>query len=185
MEDHEIIELYWQRKEEAVTETADKYGKLCFRITGNILVRHEDCEECVSDTYLKIWNSIPTARPKYFSAFIGRIARNLALDKFAYLNAAKRAQGAAVAFEELGECVSGTASVEDEAEKVRLAEALNRFLASLEKEKRIVFVCRYWHFESIEGIAHRTGFSTGKVKSMLFQLRKKLRAYLESEGIEV
>ena len=68
MEDHEIIELYWQRKEEAVTETADKYGKLCFRITGNILVRHEDCEECVSDTYLKIWNSIPTARPNYFSA---------------------------------------------------------------------------------------------------------------------
>ncbi len=185
MEDNTIIELYWQRKEEAVTETAAKYGKLCFRIVGNILARHEDCEECVSDTYLKVWNSIPSARPKYFSAFIGRIARNLALDKFAFLNAAKRAQGAAVAFEELEECVSGAASVEDEAEKAHLAQALNRFLATLEKEKRVVFVCRYWRFDSVENIAHRTGYSTGKVKSMLFQLRKKLRAYLESEGIEV
>ncbi|MBR4869557.1 MAG: sigma-70 family RNA polymerase sigma factor, partial [Oscillospiraceae bacterium] len=165
--------------------TAAKYGKLCFRIAGNILARHEDREECVSDTYLKVWNSIPTARPKCFSAFIGRIARNLALDKFAYLNAEKRGQNVSVAFEELSECVSGEMTVEGEMEKIQLAEMLNRFLVSLEKEKRIVFVYRYWYFASVEMISRRMGFSESKVKSMLFQLRRKLRVYLESEGIEV
>ena len=183
MEDSKIIDLYWQRKEEAVTETAAKYGRLCFRIAENILVRHEDCEECVSDTYLNLWNAIPDARPKRFAAFIGKIVRNLALDKYAYLHAEKRAQGAAVAFEELEECVSGKAAVEDEMERIHLAETLDRFLTSLGREKRMVFVCRYWYFESLESISLRTGFSEGKVKSMLFQLRKKLRAYLEREGI--
>lgn len=185
MEDNQIIELYWQRKEEAVTETAEKYGKLCFRLAGNILASREDCEECVSDTYLRLWNSIPTARPRHFAAFIGRIVRNLALDKYEYLSADKRAQGMAVAFEELEECVSGKASVEDEMDGRLLTESINRFLASLDREKRTVFVYRYWCFESLESIARRTGFSVGKVKSILFQLRKRLRTYLESEGIEV
>lgn len=185
MEDSKIIELFWARKEEAVSETAAKYGKLCFRIAGNILAQPEDREECVSDTYLTLWNSIPTARPQRFAAFIGRITRNLALDKYAYLHAAKRDQGATTAFEELEECVSGKEVVEDGMESRRVEETINRFLAGLDKEKRKVFLSRYWYFESIEEIARKTGFSAGKVKSMLFQMRKKLRISLESEGIEV
>ncbi len=185
MEDNKIIELFWAREEEAVSETASKYGKLCFAIAGNILQNREDREECVSDTYLALWNAIPTAWPQRFAAFIGRIVRNLALDRYAYLHAGKRAQGAAVAFEELEECVSGKDSPEDETENKRVEEAINAFLADLEKDKRRVFVMRYWYFDSLEKISQRTGFSEGKIKSMLFQLRKKLRAHLESEGIEV
>lgn len=185
MDDKEIIELYWARLEDAISATSAKYGKLCQTIANHILTSFEDCEECVNDTYWELWRAIPPKQPRYFSVFIGRITRNLALKKYAYLSASKRNPQAVCSLEELGDCVSGRTSVETELENKRIETALTAFLWQQEADKRNVFILRYWYFASIEAICQRTGFSQSKVKSMLFQLRKKLRAYLESEGIEL
>lgn len=185
MEDSGIIELYWTRMEEAISETALKYGKLCYRIANNILANREDSEECVNDTYLAAWNSIPPHRPNRFSAFIARIARNLALTRFAYVSAEKRNPEAVCSLDELDDCVSGRESVESELENRWIEEAITQFLRRQGKEKRDVFIWRYWYFESIQDICRRTGYSQSKVKSMLFHLRRMLRDYLESEGIEL
>lgn len=185
MEDKIIIELYWERKEEAIKETALKYGKLCTYISRNILSSQEDTEECVNDTYFAVWNAIPNERPNIFSAFISRITRNLALKKYEYLSAAKRNPGAIASLEELGDCISGTESVESEIEKRRIESTIDTFLWQQSEEKRNIFIRRYWYFDTIESICKSTGFSQSKVKSMLYQMRQRLRKKLESEGIEV
>ena len=185
MEDEKIIGLYWDRKEEAIQETSSKYGKLCFFIARNILASSEDSEECVNDTYLGVWNAIPEQRPSRFSVFVSRIARNLALKKYEYLHAAKRNPDAICSFEELGDCVSGKEYIENELENKLIEQAIDAFLWQQEEEKRNIFIRRYWYFESIENICKRTGYSQSKIKSLLFHMRKKLREYLESEGIEV
>ena len=185
VDDHKIIELYWERKETAIEETSKKYGRLCACIAQNILLNYEDSEECVNDTYFAVWNAIPDRRPNIFSAFISRITRNLALKKFEYLSAAKRNPIAVASFEELGDCVSGTDSVESEAECRRIESIIDKFLWQQGEEKRNVFIRRYWYFDSIEDICHSTGFSQSKIKSMLYEMRRKLRAHLENEGIEV
>lgn len=185
MEDQDIIALYWAREEDAIRETAAKYGGLCRSIVGRILASPEDGEECLNDTWLGLWNAIPPQRPSRFSAFVGRITRNLALKRFDYLTAAKRCPEMVCSLEELGDCVSGRAGVEDELENRRIEEAIDAFLRSLGEEKRTVFLRRYWYFDSIERICRRTGYSQSKVKSMLYHTRQKLRDYLESEGIEV
>ena len=185
MEDRQIIELYWERAEEAIRETDVKYGRLCRYIAQNILASPEDSEECVNDTWLGLWNAIPPQRPSRFSAFVGRITRNLALKRFDYLNAAKRSPETVRSLEELGECVSGRTSVEDELENRRVEEAIDAFLWSLEEEKRTVFIRRYWYFDSIGVICRHTGWSQSKVKSMLSRTRRALRAFLEKEGIDL
>lgn len=185
MDDKRIIDLYWERDEAAIRETSLKYGRLCAYIVKNILASREDCEECLNDTYLAVWNVIPVQRPSRFSAFVGRIARNLALKKYEYITAAKRNPAAVLSLEELGDCVSGTVEVESEIESRRIESAINDFLWQQGEEKRNVFIRRYWYFDSIEGISRLTGFSQSKVKSMLFEMRRKLREHLESEGIEV
>ena len=185
MEDEKIIGLYWDRNEDAIAETSSKYGKLCFFVANNILASHEDSEECVNDTYLGLWNTIPKQRPTRFSVFVSRITRNLALKKYEYLSAAKRNPDAVYSFEELGECVSGKEYIENELENRRIEHAIDTFLWQQGQEKRNIFIRRYWYFESIENICKRTGYSQSKIKSMLFNMRKKLRDYLESEGIDL
>lgn len=185
MDDNKIIELYWERKEEAIKETSLKYGSLCTYIAQNILSSREDSEECVNDTYFAVWNAIPSERPNRFSAFVSRITRNLALKKYEYLSAAKRNPAAVTSFEELGDCVSGTESVESEVETRRIEKAIEKFLWRQGEEKRTIFIRRYWYFDSIETICERTGFTQSKVKSMLYEMRQRLRRYLESEGITV
>lgn len=185
MDDNRIIELYWERREEAITETSIKYGNLCTYIARNILQSPEDCEECVNDTYLGVWNMIPDKRPDKFSAFISRITRNLALKKYEYISAAKRNPSVACSLEELGDCVSGKDSVETEMEKRYIESLIDEFLWKQGEEKRNIFIRRYWYFDSVSDICKNTGFSQSKVKSMLYQMRQKLRKYLESEGIEI
>ena len=185
MDDEKIIELYWQRNEEAITETASKYGKLCRFISGNILSSSEDCEEVVNDTWLAAWNAIPRKRPSRFSVFLGRIARNLALKRSDYNSAAKRNPEAICSLAELDDCVSGREDVENEVENRRIEHLISVFLLAQTEEKRGVFIRRYWYFESIGSISSRTGFSESKIKSMLFQMRKSLREFLESEGVEL
>lgn len=185
MEDTALIGLYWQRDETAIEATATKYGGLCGSIARNILKAPEDCEECLNDTYLAVWNAIPEQRPSRFSVFVSRITRNLALKKWEYLSAAKRNPAAVVSLEELGDCVSGTDGVEDEMENRRIERIIDAFLWEQSREKRDVFIRRYWYFDSIGAICEATGFSESKVKSMLLAMRRKLRDYLESEGVEI
>lgn len=185
MDDEKILDLYWARNEDAIRETSSKYGNLCSYIAGNILVSPEDREECVNDTWLGAWNAIPPHRPSRFSLFLGKITRNLALKKLTYRSAAKRNSNAVCSLEELGDCVSGTQSVENELENKRIEQTISAFLQQQSEEKRAVFLYRYWYFESIAGICVRTGYSEGKVKSMLYHTREKLRIYLEKEGIEL
>ncbi|MBR7081860.1 MAG: sigma-70 family RNA polymerase sigma factor [Oscillospiraceae bacterium] len=185
MDDREIIQLYRDRNEGAIRETSLKYGRLCSFIANNILKNHEDCEEVVNDTYLALWNSIPPKNPDRFSVFTGKIARNLALKKYEYNSASKRNPEAVCALEELEECVSGKDYPENEIENKRIEMAISEFLREQEEEKRNIFVLRYWYFESVRNISIRTGYSEGKIKSVLFRLRIKLRKYLKSEGIEI
>lgn len=185
MDDKRIIDLYWARDEEAIRETSLKYGRLCGHIAKNILASQEDCEECLNDTYLAVWNAIPEQRPSRFSAFVSKIARNLALKKYEYITAAKRNPKAVLSLEELGDCVSGTESVESELENRHIESAIEDFLWQQSDEKRNIFIRRYWYFDSVESICKYTGFSQSKVKSMLFEMRRKLREHLKGEGIEI
>ncbi len=185
MDDKDIVELYWQRNQTAVDETAAKYGKFCHSIAYNILGNHQDAEEAVNDTYLGAWNSIPPNRPAVLSAFLGKITRRICIDKWRKQCAEKRGGGqAALALDELEECIPNRENVEETAEAKLLSEAINAFVKDLPAAERKVFLCRYWYMDSIETIAREFGFSQSKVKSMLRRTREKLRAELIKEGLQ-
>ena len=185
MTDEKIIDLFWERDENAIHETSAKYGKLCFFISQNILAKIEDSEEVVNDAYLAVWNAIPEKRPTRFSVFLSRIVRNLALKKYEYNSAEKRNANAVCSLDELNECISGNTSIENELENKRTEQLISQFLWNQSEEKRNIFIRRYWYFESVQGISRAAGFSESKTKSRLFHLRKNLRSFLEQEGIEV
>ena len=184
MEDNQIIRLYFDRSEEAISQTAAKYGKYCHTIAYNILHNFEDSEECVNDTYWKAWNIIPPRRPKRLAAFLGKITRNLSLDKYRHYTADKRGGGElAVALEELGDCISSIGSMGDHTEEIVLVEVLNSFLASLSAEHRKIFMRRYWYVSSVKEIADDYGITESKVKMSLLRSRNQLKTVLEKEGI--
>ena len=186
MNDQNIILLYFQRSEQAISATAARYGSYCYSIAYHILKEKRDTEEIVSDTYLDAWNAIPPHKPNSLSAFLGRIARRNALDRWEYLHAAKRGRGEVLlVLEELNDCVSAQGNLETEIQRQELGRAISLFLKQLPQIERKVFVRRYWYLESVREIAHKEGFSQSKVKSMLLRTRNKLRAYLEKEGITV
>lgn len=185
MEDNSIIDLYWNRDEQAILETDHKYGKLCFRIAENILKRKEDSEECVNDTYLKVWNSIPDDRPEHFSAYLCMIAKRLALSKYRYNTAEKRNAEASLPYEELSEIVSGKESCESEVMLAELGEAISRFLMTEKKLHRQIFVRRYWYYDSAETIAKAYHISTNTVWSVLSRSRSRLKIYLQKEGYDL
>lgn len=183
MEDGQIIELYWNRDQRAIRETDGKYGRLLHSIAWNLLQSREDSEECVNDTYLRAWEAIPPARPGAFRTWLGRITRNLSLDRWKRRGAEKRGGGAEVLLGELEDCLPGTAgrSVEEQ----ELAELLSAFLRGLSREGRAMFLRRYWYGQSVAEIAGDLSCGEGKVKSSLFRSRKALREFLEKEGIAV
>ena len=184
MEDNQIIQLYFDRSEDAISQTAVKYGKYCHTIAYNILHNFEDSEECVNDTYWKAWGIIPPRRPKKLAAFLGKITRNLSLDMYRHYTADKRGGGEmAVALEELGDCVSSLGNMDDYVEQKVLVDALNNFLASLSAEHRKIFMRRYWYVSSVKEIAEDYGISESKVKMSLLRSRNQLKAVLEKEGI--
>lgn len=182
MDDHEIIELYWKRAESAISETQQKYGSYCRSIAYGILQNHEDSEECVSDTWLRAWEAMPPQRPNKLSAFLGRITRNLALDKYDYNRAAKRNGPMDQLLSELSECIP---EKRDDYAQVELAQILSGFLRELPRERRNLFLRRYWYCESIEELAKRYSMSQSAVKSSLFRTRSKLKAHLEKEGVGI
>ncbi len=185
MQDTEIISLYWTRDEHAIDATAQKYGSYCGSIAGNILNNREDTQECLNETYLAAWNSIPPHRPSVLSTFLGKITRRLAIDIWRKRYAAKRGGGQMeLALEELQECIADTQDVAQEAERRQLQKAVRIFIAALPDTEQRVFLCRYWYMDSIEAIAVQFGFSQSKVKSMLHRTRGRLRTHLQKEGLQ-
>jgi RNA polymerase sigma-70 factor (ECF subfamily) len=183
MEDHRIVDLFWQRNENAISETSAKYGKYLHSISYQILQNAEDAEECVNDTYNDAWQSMPPHRPSVLSTFLGKITRRISIDLWRKHSAEKRGGGVIpLALDELEECVSGTGDVEGEVERLELKKKLNDFLLALPQTERVVFMRRYWYMDSISAIAARFACSESRIKSMLYRTRNKLRAMLEKEG---
>lgn len=183
MNDNEIVNLYWQRSENAVGETRAKYGAYCLTIARNILDDAQDAEEAVSDAWMAAWNSIPPRRPAILRSYLGKLTRNLSLKKWREKHALKRGGGEVeLALDELAECIPDGSDVEREADARLLAEAVNRFLAGLKDDERRVFICRYWYLDSVADISRRFGYGQSKVKSLLMRLRQRLQRQLEREG---
>ena len=180
LSDEKIVHMYFMRDERAIRETDQKYGRLCMQISMNIVKSHPDAEECVSDTYLKTWNSIPPARPNSLGAFVCRIARNLSLNRLRNLRAAKRNRELTASLEELEACISLPDDVAG-----RLPELLNGFLAGLDKEDRALFMGRYWYACSVKDLAHRLGITPNAASQRLYRLRDRLKAYLAEGGYHV
>ena len=184
MDDQKIIELYWARNEDAIRHTADRYGQYCYAIAYNILSVREDSEECVNDTYLDAWNSMPPHRPTILSAFLGKITRSIAIDRWRQSHAQRRGGGEiSLALDELSECVASSGDVVKEVETLEVAAAVQKFLDTLPEIERRVFVRRYWHMESVAELAKRFGYGQSRIKSMLHRTRIKLQKHLREEGL--
>lgn len=184
MEDKQIITLYFQRREEAIAATASKFGNYCYSIAYNILRSRQDSEEVTSDTYMEAWNAMPPHRPNSLAAFLGKITRRNALDRWDYLHAAKRGGGEVpLVLEELKECASTRGNPELELQMQELGSIISGFLRQLPERERSIFIMRYWYLDSVKEISHRYGDSQSRIKSQLFRTRKKLRLFLEQEGV--
>lgn len=184
MEDSQIIDLYFARSEQAIQETQNRYGKFCYKIAWNILTNQEDTQECVNDTYLTVWRSIPPTRPSCLPAYLGKITRHIALDRWRRCRAEKRGGGEPqLALEELADCIPARDSAEDALLQKELSRALNAFLEGLPQGQRQLFVSRYWYLRSVAQLAEATGQSQSNVKTQLFRIRVRLKKYLEQEGI--
>ncbi len=185
MQDEQIIDLYWKRSEEAIRETSVKYGRYCSTIAWNILYSQEDSEECVNDTWLNAWNAMPPQRPGFLKAFLGKITRNLALNRYEMRHAEKRGGGETpLVLDELAECV-GDGSAGSPEDALVLTACLNRFLSGMKPEDRKIFVQRYWYVRSVKEIAADLQLGESKVKMTLLRQREKLKKALEEEGVAV
>ncbi len=186
MRDDEIIRLYFERNEAAISETDAAYGKYLLKIAYNILADTEDSKECVNDTYLKVWNSIPPHKPAVLSAYLGKIARESAIDTYRKKNTSKRRLSEyTLALDEISECVSGNESTESTVDAKLLGKEISRYLRSVSEEKRHIFVMRYYRCDSVRAIAEKTDMSQAKVKSILHRTRNGLKKHLAKEGFEL
>ncbi|MBQ3561877.1 MAG: sigma-70 family RNA polymerase sigma factor [Oscillospiraceae bacterium] len=182
MEDRKITEMFLERSEEAVAALAEKHGGFCKKIAFNILKNSEDAEECVNDAFLMVWNSVPPNRPEHIGIYAGKIARNLALNRLKYKTAEKRGgKQEDIAFSELEECIAAAGGVERQIDEKLFLSAVNDFLLSQPKEKRNIFIRRYWYLCSVSELSESYGISESKVKSLLFRMRNQLRKKLEEE----
>ncbi len=186
MEDSLIVQLYWDRSEDAIARSAAAYGSYLRAVAFGILRDRLEAEECENDSYLRTWNSIPPQRPVSLKAFMGRICRNLSLDRLRAASAKKRGENQYEAvLDELAECVSGGTDPAEELENARLTEVLNDFLSGLGPEKRKVFMRRYWYMDSLSDIANLYGLTESNVKVILYRLRQQLKDALSKEGFEI
>ena len=184
MNDDQIIQLYFDRSEQAIKETDTKYGGYCYSIAYNILTNPEDAEESVSDTYLETWKVIPPYRPKYFFAFLASICRHISLNRLDWKQAAKRKADVVSLTEEMELCIPD-ASHERAMRGREIGQLLDTFLESLPRDSRMIFLRRYWYADAIAEIARRYGMTESKVKMQLHRTKEKLRVFLEKEGIRV
>ncbi len=184
MEDHAIIELYHQREERAIAESNKKYGALCGSIALRLLGLKEDAEECVSDTWHAAWNRMPPERPQALGAFFGRITRNLSISRWRRSHVKKRC-GMEVLLSELEDCVPAPGTVEDALDRQQLARAISAWLDSLGPSDRRLFIRRYWYGDQVKGLAAEERVGANTLSQRLLRLRKDLRIFLESEGVEL
>jgi RNA polymerase sigma-70 factor (ECF subfamily) len=186
MTDQEIIHLYWERNEDAISETASKYGSYLHKIANNILNNFEDSEECVNDTYNKAWNSIPPTKPNSLSAFLAKITRNLSINRYKEYRAKKRGENNTdLILDEIGEIASKNDNTEDQAIEQALIKAINDFLADLPTDKRIMFVRRYWYADDLKQIAKRLHTGENYISVTLKRIRAKLNGYLIERGFDI
>lgn len=185
LEDSKIIELFFERSEQAIIELSNKYGSVCKKVANNILNSRQDVEECMNDAYLGVWNTIPPKNPNPLISYVCRIVRNLAIKRYNSNTAAKRNSIYDVALDELENCIPATVSVEGEMEAVEVAKMIDMFLEMLDKENRILFVRRYWYSDSIDELAKLFGISKHNVSVRLSRTRAKLKKYLIQKGVSL
>lgn len=186
LEDAEIVDLYWERDERAISESDAKYGVYCYTVANNILWNQEDSKECLNDTWVKAWNAIPPQRPLALKPFFAKIIRNLALNRYHMQNAQKRGGNMVlIAMEELNECVSSKEDVESAYFAKVLQKDVNLFLHTLPERDCDIFLRRYFFLENTAEIARRYGMRDSNVLVILSRLRKKLKKYLRKEGYSV
>ena len=182
MNDQKIIELFFERSEQAIGELDKKYGRICHKVSYNILNNQQDAEECVNDAYLGAWNAIPPAKPDPLLAFVCKIVRNVSLKRREQNTAAKRNSRYDVAMEELENCLA-SAGVEEEIAERELTEIIESFLDSLSKENRVIFLRRYWFSDTYADISRRVGLTEKNISVRLTRIRKDLRKYLTERGV--
>lgn len=181
MEDERIVELYWERNENAIRESEQKYGKYCYTIAYNILHSREDSDECVNDTWSGAWDAMPPEKPARLKCFLGRITRNIAIDRYRYDGAQKRGAQVESAIDEYWECIpNGDAPIED---SLALKLAINSFLASLDVRTRVIFMRRYWYLMSVKDIADGMRLSESHISVILHRTRRKFKDHLTKEGL--
>ena len=185
MEDNQIIDLYWQRDEQAIVETSKKHGAFCHSIAKNILCIDEDAEECVNDTYHQAWNAIPPQRPAKFRAWLGRVVRNIALNLWNKNHTQKRYSGMSELLSELEDCIPSSKTVEQEIEDKELTEIVDRWLHSIDREDQVLFVRRYWNGIALKELAKEQAVSPGKLSQRMYRLRISLKTALEKEGVHL
>ncbi len=182
MDDIKIVDLYWARDEKAIDESDKKYGRMLRSLSKALLSSSEDAEECVNDTYIDAWSAMPDARPHYLGAFLSKITRRISIDRYRREHREKRG-GVENLLSELSECIPSDDGYEAELDSKAISELLNSFLTSLPKEKRVIFVLRYFYSKPISEISERTEMSTSLVKVTLYRLREELRKRLEEQGL--
>lgn len=186
MEDTEIVNLYWARNEDAIAQTTRKYGAYLDKVAYNILANLEDSQECVSDTYLAAWRSMPDNRPKNLRTYLGKIARQVSIDLYRKRNRIKRyASEYAVSLEELGDSFTDGRTPETEVDVKLLTDAVNRFLRTLPEDARNSFLGRYYFFDSLKEVARYCSMTESKCKSLLYRTRQSLKAWLQKEGFDL
>lgn len=186
MEDERIIALYFERREAAIAETEQKYGSYCFTIANGILNSAEDAEECVADTWLRVWQAIPPKRPARLQLFLAKITRNLAFDRWRSLSAEKRGgSSVALILDELSECIADTADVEESVLEKELQQVFHDFLLALPQRERRLFLARYFYAQPVHAIAQEHGMKDNAVSVILSRLRKKLQKHLQKEGYAI
>ncbi len=183
MDDSRIIELFYERSEQAIAGLSEKYGALCLKIAENVTGSREDAEECVNDAYLAVWDAVPPEKPNSLAGYVCRITRNIAVKKYRSNTAQKRNAAYDAVFDELSEYIPSSDSVEDEIGSRELTRMIDGFLAALDKKSRVMFVRRYWYSDTVEQIASMFGTSRHAVSVRLSRIREKLKKYLEKEGV--
>jgi len=183
LDDSKIIELFFERSEQAIIELSKKYGSVCNKVAYNILNNRLDAEECVNDAYLAVWNVIPPQRPNPLLSYVCRIVRNLALKKYHANTALKRNSMYDVCLDEIANYFPSSSSVEEEVDAHEIAKMIDKYLETLDQQSRIMFVRRYWHADSIEDIANLFRISKHNVSVRLYRIRKNLKKYLIKEGV--
>ena len=182
MEDYQIVDMYWNRNEAAITQSDRKYGRMLTSLSASLLSSLPDAEECVNDTYLAAWGHMPTDRPTYLGAYLAKITRRISVDRYRHMHRQKRG-GLNSITAELSECIPASFSLEDSITDDQLATILSAFLRKLPETERRLFICRYFHCDSIATLSQTFGMKESRVKTTLMRTRHKLAAYLTEKGV--